>query len=285
MKTKPTFLIVLLVALYTSIYGSLEVRLVSTTPSSSHSNHFSVDIEVRSTNSPISLADQNYRLYYDADQLILDETSLISIMPRSQYGALVLTEHIRGIENDGSRSDLKGDLGFVNFSVELIDISKGGRLLSPSSTWTKVAQLEFKKLQNLDHYHLIWAEESTTTQYATAYIQMTKWLSSRSSTPLDIVCYHLSEQESKEASEHISVSIGPNPTSDIISVSFHAGASSDMIITITDMVGKKWISKDLREGDMTEVIDVSGLPVSSYTFEVIDLQGTSLFSERLAIVR
>lgn len=285
MKTKPTFLIVLLVVLYTSLHGSLEVRLVSTTPSSSHSGHFSVDIEVRSTNSSISLADQNYRLYYDADQLILDETSLRSVMPRSQYGTIVLTEHIRGIENDGSRSDLQGDLGFINFSVELTDISKGGYLLSPSSSWTKVAQLDFKKLQSLDHYHLMWAEESTTTQYATAYVQMTEWISSRSSTPLDIVCFHLSEKESNEASEHISVSIGPNPTSDIITVSFHAGASSDMTITISDIVGKKWITKDLKEGDITEVIDVSGLPVSSYTFEVLDLHGASLYSERLAIVR
>ena len=64
-----------------------------------------------------SLSSQNYRIYYGADNLKLNEESLISELPESLY-QMRLVQHVNGVDASG-RGDLnfESNLGFINFAI------------------------------------------------------------------------------------------------------------------------------------------------------------------------
>ena len=285
MKTELMFVLLALMIWANMGYANIEVRFVALTSSSS-SSHQVVEIEIRNTSEDVILADQNYRFYYDADKMLLDESSLKNILPTDKYAPIILTEHVRDIYSDHIVEELDGELAFINFSIELLDAKNGGLMVNSSNRWMKVAQLEFEKLVTTDHYPIIWARDGLTDQLATAYVQMTEWNSPYTRSPLDLDYYdHIERVSSMGFAIDPSISVGPNPTSDWVEVNLKKGGGKEVKVIISDMSGTIRASKVIHENDHSKVIDVSVLPAATYIIEIIDEGGTVHFTDKLVVAK
>ncbi len=129
-------------------------------------------VELTLTNNaiPLRLSSQNYRLYYSADNLSLDEASLVSKLPNDLY-QLKLVQHVGGIDASGRGDlDFENNLGFINFSIVHTNIKVQGAELSSDNT--SIVDMCFD-VQDFDQdISIVLAREEVTSTYGRAYIEL-----------------------------------------------------------------------------------------------------------------
>jgi Calx-beta domain len=132
-----------------------------------------------------NLAGQNYRIFYNSS--LASFTSGQSLLP-SQYGEYTMVQNVQGA-NAGEMNgplDFEATLGFLNYAVDLNDTQNGGINL-PANEWTSTSNLcftvEYEVLNNINScIELIWGRAGLTDMYATAFVEVSRWVSTNNTT-------------------------------------------------------------------------------------------------------
>ena len=233
-----------------------------------------VDVQVRNTeNGRITLAGQNYRFYYDSEVLELDTDASDSNLPVGTYGEVTFEDHMSGVDADHvNQLSFDDNLGFANFSIELLDPRKGGVALTKGRGWMTIATLKFEVKKENAAYDVVWGREGVSELYATAFVEMGQWVSANKLDKLNIVTYgdlsFTPEADAISGVQETTVKVGPNPASDFVEVSFAKTIETQAAIIIRDLSGKQMKQEVIRNGSSSARIDISDLVATTYFVEV-----------------
>jgi len=158
-------------------------------------NHYKIRLDERASNTTsqscfaiqlstadgqdLNLAGQNYRLYYDAEQLELKESNVEYLLSDELYHNFTIKNYVSTTDATGvGYLPFNQKIGFLNLSVDLLDYKKGGAMLSSDGAWKSTCQVCFNQLQSgvSTNGKIIWAREDLTSSYATAFVEIAEWL-------------------------------------------------------------------------------------------------------------
>lgn len=144
------------------------------------------DVQFRPNGAGVfNLAGQNYRIFYNSS--VASYLSGVSLLP-SQYGEFTLVQDIQDANADAMDGslDFEPTLGFLNYAVDLNDVQNGGIFLA-ANEWTTTTNLCFRVEDGLLNnsgscLQLIWGREGLTDMYATAFVEVSRWVSTNNTT-------------------------------------------------------------------------------------------------------
>lgn len=152
-------------------------------------NSFCYSVELRSTSGlPVNLAGQNYRLYFDGSKMIY--LNGLSLLSQPQYTDFNLVQFIDN-QNAGATNgplSFEENLSFLNFSMDLNDVANGGIILPADGTWISTSELCFRSYAPLSGIDIpciefVWARDSLTDVYASAFVEVSKWVGPGNTVP------------------------------------------------------------------------------------------------------
>ena len=146
-------------------------------------NTFCYHVQVRSSDATAwGLAGQNYRLYYDAS--LASFTSGVSLLPAA-YQSFNLVQDIQDANASavGGSLPFEGTLGFLNYSMDLNDVTGGGVTLPGDGTWVSTSEICFAAEADLftnpsSCLEAVWARDGVTNGYAVAFVEISEWAGS-----------------------------------------------------------------------------------------------------------
>lgn len=265
--------------------NGVDIRFATNTyDNASHTLY--VDIQVRTQGNQLVLAGQNYRIYYDASALSLKEDNSKLLLPVEKYSSVNFHTVKEGIDARGAgQLDFDENLGFANFSIDLINQKEGGLLIEANDHWYSVATLEFKVLDLDESIDLIWGRENKSESYATAYVEMAEWLAPKKIKSLRIneyVDFNAEASSKNESLDLIQMSFGPNPSRDIVKLTFTQEVEANSEIVIRDVVGREVLSSRINESTSQAKINISSIPQGNYIIELRSkMAGTIIVAENL----
>ena len=254
------------------------------------SNNIYVDVQVRNTeNGQITLAGQNYRFYYDSEVLSLDVEASETNLPGGTYGDIKFENHMQGIDADHvNQLSFDDNLGFANFSIELLDPRKGGVALTKGKGWMTIATLKFEVKDEKKGYEVVWGREGVSELYATAFVEMGHWVSAGKLDKLNITSYGdlaYSPESNIVASSGPEVKVGPNPAIDFVEVSFAKTIETQAAIIIRDLTGKQMKRAVIRNGETSTRIDISDLLATTYFVEVLNSDNGKAEAKQIIVAK
>jgi len=137
------------------------------------------DVELRNAGSNSwGLAGQNYRLFYNATHTQF--TSGESLLPQT-YQPFNLVQHVENIDATSVSNVIPfaNTLGFLNFNIDLNNLSVGGIHLLENRNWVSVARLSFKLIDNENNANsieTIWGRDGKTAVYAASFVEISEWI-------------------------------------------------------------------------------------------------------------
>ena len=257
--------------LYAIAYGHTDITLRLQPTFYDESRHqLYVDVEVKYEGSGrFMLADQNYRLFFDSKTLRLVAEHSHSDLPQDLYGPLTFFEIADGLQaGDINQLDFDDDLGFVNFSIDLLNTQSGGLSITSKDDWQRVAVLNFTVDDPASLSQIIWSRAGRTDQYATAFVEIMEWKGPQHTEPasvndmIDATFFHHIE------GEKFDIAIAPNPATEFIKVSFDQNLTADHQISIIDPTGKTIKALQAYKGSKDAFIPIADLIPGSYILEV-----------------
>ena len=208
-------------------------------------NQMYVDVEMKSDNGSFVLGSQNLRIFYNTAAIKLNKELSKSSLNAHLYSPIKFVESIEDINADQvNQLSFDANLGFSNLSIDLQDLRNGGTAITPE--WTKIATLSFNIIDMEKNPEIVWARTSKTDQYATAFVEVSEWISINSTRAKKVEFFEdLSniEESNTEISNH--VEIGPNPTTDFVNI---FNIDEDARLTVFDVSGKVRIESNLVKG-------------------------------------
>jgi len=135
--------------------------------------------------SEFNLAGQNYRLFWDASKAtFLSGTSALG----GQYTPYTEVQLVQNADASATNGllDFEGTLGFLNYFMDLNDVQNGGIVL-PAGQWTTTSEVCYTVTQEVidnpnECVSVVFAREALTSQYATAYVEVSRWVQANSTT-------------------------------------------------------------------------------------------------------
>lgn len=233
-------------------------------------NRMYVDIEMKATNGSFVLGSQNLRVFYNTSALKLNNEYVKSSLTLEKYSSLKIVEQYENINaDDVNQLKFDNNLGFVNISIELLDMIHGGERIN--SDWSAIAVLSFDIVDTKKPAELVWAREGRSNEYATAFVEVSEWVSPNSTKMKEVNEYNdLSTQISlTKVNGELSVQIGPNPTTDFVNVDNNKNKTN---LSIMNMTGKVVKEVELEIGQ--NKIDMMNMSPGSYIFYLNDGQTT-----------
>ena len=255
-----------------SLANEIEVRL-SANYSDAAVQALYVDVQIRNANSgQFSLAGQNYRFYFNSESLQFSDSESKSVLPKSVYSDIKMVNHVENVQaDDVNQLPFDDNLGFINFSIDLLDVVNGGINIASQDEWVTVATLKFDILSTEGEYNVVWGRSGVTDHYATAFVQVSEWIQSDVIRSLDIISYQdfNSDSSLEETSDMLAqMSIGPNPAIEFVKVSFDQALDSDVNLIVRDINGRQLISEVIAQGSSEAKVQIGDLPSSNYFMEV-----------------
>lgn len=165
----------------------VEIRLIQTNYGASQ-DITCFDTQIKNiSNNELNLADQNYRIFYDALQLKSIDQKIQCLLPKQTYAEVDLNQSLHNIDARGY-GDLKFDqnLGFLNYSIRMNDDHGKITALSPHSSWISTTNICFKTTDPQGPINIVWARKGLTQGYATAYTEISSIKQSTLSHPVEI---------------------------------------------------------------------------------------------------
>lgn len=140
------------------------------------------------------LAGQNYRLYYDASLAAFQSgTSTLT----GDYQSFTLIQDAQDVDASatGSNLNFEGTLGFLNYTMDLTNVTNGGISLPADSSWVTTSQLCFTLEDTLLNnpstcLEAIWARDTLTAAYATSFVEVSQWIQADSTKMASGVRYN-----------------------------------------------------------------------------------------------
>ena len=137
-----------------------------------------------------NLAGQNYRIFYDASMASYIDGSAERILNPDQYSDILLTADFQNVDASGFPGDLpfKATLGFLNYSVDLMNLTNGGIDLPSGGDFMPTTRLCFEVTQEVidngsECLGLVWAQMGKTDGIATAFVEISEWVQPNVTTP------------------------------------------------------------------------------------------------------
>jgi hypothetical protein len=252
------------------------------------SQELTVSIQLKSQNSSLVLAGQNYRIYYPSDIIHFVPAQSKSNLNSTKFASLTLTESIEQVDaSKNGELEFDKNLGFANITIDLNDLIKGGEQINPNNEWKKIATLRFKVLDMTKPIRIMWAREGVSDSYATAFVNVAKWNSPMNTTAVQISEYHDYEFSIKEnilSSNDMSFTVSPNPTADFLDIKFSGFFVLDKEIVIHDLSGKMIKTVNVPAGSAKLKIDVSSLLAADYIINLVDQSNKILQTQQLTVV-
>lgn len=287
------FLAILALALFASstVFATsiVDVRLSHNTLDKAEKALY-VDIDVRMDNQDrMVLAGQNYRIYYPTETLSLNKKGSKSQLSQDQYSNLQFAKVLEHVAASGQGDiSFDEDLGFANFSVELLDNQKGGASLSDKDGWMTIATLKFDVLGDFEEVSMIWGRESMSAKYATAFVEIAEWEAPLRTTTVQIdeyIDFNLVVNSLSLEGVTYDISLGPNPTTDYVEISSDKALLTDMSVAVRDLSGKLIKTQQLLKGSDTYTIDVSTLLSASYILDMSDASGNNVLTKQIVVAQ
>ncbi len=163
-------------------------------------------------------------------------------------------------------------MGFANFYVELLDVKKGGMTLGKNDGWVKLATLKFDLIQGVQPLQIVWGRENKSAEYATAFVEIAEWQQNQRTRAVEITSYidYDFAPESGSLDEGVLVKIGPNPSTDLVHISFDKSIASNVEVNIQTISGQRIKSFILPSGIQNHNVDVSELRSASYLMMLLN---------------
>ncbi len=148
------------------------------------------DTQIRSADGQAwNLAGQNYRIFYDASMAAYLDGSAKRLLDPNQYSDILLTANIQNTDASAFPGDLpfKSTLSFLNYSVDLMNLTNGGADLPSDGEWISTTELCFEVTQEVidngsECLSLVWARMGKTDGIATAFVEVSQWVAANSTT-------------------------------------------------------------------------------------------------------
>ena len=138
------------------------------------------DVQLRNTaGTNWGLAGQNYRLYYDASLAAF--TSGTSVLG-SDYQNFNLVQDIQDADASGAGNfAFESNLGFLNYSIDLLNPMTGGDNLLADGTWKTTSQLCFALEGDIltnptSCLEAVWGRQDSTSSYGTSFVEVSEWV-------------------------------------------------------------------------------------------------------------
>ena len=251
-------------------------------------SELTVDIEILNEESSFFiLGSQNYRLFYDSKQLLLNRKKSVSELPDVYYDDIQIVDNVSGV-NAKAVSDLlyDADLGFLNFNINLKDNTKGGIRISGSDGWIKIASLSFKVIDPSIPSRATWARKDITQKYASAFVELAEWKGPQKIESISISSYHdLHFVLDKQLTPVMEVTMVPNPVRETLKVSLSIPASTDLTLLITDASGRQVGTHVILYNSNETLVEVNEYPAGLYSITLLDPQKALIFQDRIMIAR
>ncbi len=249
-----------------------------------------VNIEVRVDNAEqLILAGQNYRIYYPSETLSLNQKGSKSQLSPKKYSNIQWASVLEHVSAQGKGLiDFDEDLGFANFSVELLDNQKGGEKLNDADGWLTIATLKFDVIDSFEEVSMLWGREGLSADYATAFVQIAEWKAPLVTSAVEIdeyIDFNLALDAFSIDGLAYELSVGPNPTSDFIELRTDQALADNAQVIIRDMGGKLLRTQQLLKGSSYYSIDMSDMQSASYMLEINNTQGEQLLSKQVVVAR
>ncbi len=273
LRTSLTTIVVAFLLCCNGLYSNNGVDVRFSAPIIDHSTQTAfVDIQVKSEYKALSLAGQNYRIYYNTEMLSLNTDKTELNLPADKYTPIAFHSTIEGIDATGAGAlSFDDNLGFANFSIDLTDQVNGGIIVSDGDDWITVATLGFDMTSDADELYLVWGREEMSEDYATAYVEMAEWVAPKKIQSLLVNEYtDLSYSKDNELSaiELVSFDFGPNPTSEYVNIRFDKALSADAEIRFIDMKGVVSKRIDIDAGTPKLQVNITDMVAGNYVIEI-----------------
>ena len=136
-----------------------------------------------------NLAGQNYRIFYDASMGSFVDGTAESLLDAALYSDILLTANIQNTDASGAQGDIpfKSTLSFLNYSVDLMNLTNGGVELPANGDWVSTTRLCFEVTEEVidngsECLTAIWARMGKTDGIATAFVEVSQWVEANSTT-------------------------------------------------------------------------------------------------------
>ena len=214
----------------------------------------------------IHLAGQNYRLFYDADNLkFLTEEITHNLDPKAYADVDLLVS--------------EEDIGFVSMSIDSRQLVDAGITLPKTGAWINTMNICFKRLNDRD-YDITWANQRKTFSFATAEVAMSEWLNEGKQQiliPNEIHDFSSIEQNLIETAQQ-TISVYPNPVVQHVNVTFEAPYSGEVLVK--DIIGRHVVADQISDETFLEY-DLSAWPEGGYTVMILNQDGALVRSQAL----
>ena len=247
-----------------------------------------VNIQLKSTDDALVLAGQNYRIFYNTDVLTLNEELSDTKLPVGKYTDILFTNTVENVKASGIGAlDFDDNMGFSNFSIDLLDQVDGGVTINAGDEWTTVATLNFTITDDIDDMQLVWGREDRSEEYATAFVEMAEWVSPRKIASLNVNEYHDLDftYEGAEELDIMTFEFGPNPTTEFVNISFGQPLTSNAELRFINMKGQVSKRVDLDAGSTNTQVFMTDVPAGNYVIEVKDEVNNIVANNRLSVLK
>ena len=249
------FVLVSLFGAFNSIGQTLVDITLQQTPANGGLACFNLSIK-SGDNKDISLAGQNYRIFYDSEKLdFLEDKTAYTFDPRA-YGKV----YIQNTETKG--------IGFLSLSLDGRKLTDKTIKLVSGSSWSPVMNVCFKETSDTP-YDLTWAHRSRTSKFASAEVALSEWISEDRQQVLkvnEIIDFNSVDDTTNKLGIHLNVF--PNPVIDYINVEIKGSKDIHQII-IKDIIGREVVF-DHVSGEQTSSYDLINWPEGTYTVELLN---------------
>ncbi len=231
---------------------------------------------------PLNLAGQNYRLYFDASKLEIDQQGSAILLNTDLYTPLLWKQVVEKIDASSIGTlPYRETLGLINFGIDLEDNKTGGVTLPSSGEWLSIANLTFKVKNQADINPelatLSWARPSLTSDYATAFVEVAEWKSSNKTTPALVDTYYDQSFTTSIAEKDWikGVAVFPNPVSQQLNIRYDS--VEEIKLEIWNIQGKRLLRETLPKGNQLISRDFS--KYASGTYQIRMIQDNQIYTE------
>ena len=168
----------------------------------------------------LTLAGQNYRLYYDSETAMLSESSIKTMLP-SQYTSMKLVQHIFDVDASGfGVLPYDAHLGFINIATDL-NLSAAGGVAIPAGKNIATASMCFDVVEGKTPV-FTWAQDQLTHTYATAFVELAMYDDNKLKKA-NIAEYRITQNSASSTQEAnvFDLKYFPNPFTDKLNITFN----------------------------------------------------------------
>lgn len=231
------------------------------------------DVEIANPNmGAVSLADQNYRFYYNSKSLNFNAKESRIDLPQDRYSKLKLIESETGIPVNKTIGELslstRDEMGFANFFVQLLDTKEAGTIIDNKSGWVRVAVLKFDIVDETKGSLIVWGQSEVTNKIATAYVELMEWVAPNKTRPIPINQFTGAEFLGKTSGKS-DYRIHPNPADDMVHFILPEAANEVIFFKAYDVKGQLLKNVKINRGISELTILTNDLPDGYYSVEIV----------------